>query len=752
MVELGVVTSGFGKSLQTASEAVEKVGRKLKEMGEKFGQVGLMAAGVGALLLRSAAEGSSAIQHQFDRLKGSWAKLSGDIGRLMLPALTEVADYVSRIVGFWRGLDPELKRSVVKFAELATAGLLLVGAIGKVAGLVAALMPVFSAVGSVIGAGLLGPIAAVAVAIVALVALAGVLYQVYTENSDAIGKALKGAFDYAGDAASNFIQFMRDNVRDLSNLWLGLAKTILGAAQAAETAMKTAYSISPAAGLDRLTGAPSPFAANDAALGMAQKGVDALDQIVNGEGMSKLGKYLSSAASQVATTGANIGRALKEGLETAAAYSIKGLKKLWADLGLSMPKGSILPPSSDDARGPLRGLTQNYLAANMAGTGTSQLGLFTGQGGAGLMSASNASFSADMVAAQQQVVDVTAKNTEITTRMSESAATQFANGFESSLQVAGGIITGAMSKSAPMFADMMGAASQGAQAGGPWGALLAVIVSLLSKTEAFGQIMELFEKGLGTIIKAINPVLAPLIKVSEMANLILSDVMLAVGPLFEVIGGVFDLLNALGSLISPILDLFRPIFEVIGAVFKQLAEWLGALVKWIKDLFGINDNKNLTNAQHGAQAASERAASGHSEADYNAIAAAGYTAYADAVNAGASVDEARAAKAKAIAAAEASTGGAARWASARAAAQMDLETRAAARWASANAAHTKELELSTAALKDFASAVTNAPTGFSVGQYGGGQSLGNNRPAKNPVLSQEEEDAERAIRYGAGYA
>ena len=709
-VELGVISTGFGKSLESASQAVEKVGRKMGEIGQKFGQVGLAAAGVGALLLRSAAEGSAGIAGQFARLKGAWGALASDIGKLMLPALTEVADYASRIVNAWKNLDPELKRSIVRFAEVAAVVLLAASGIGKIAGLVAALMPVFQAVGAAIGAGILGPILAVAAAIAALVMLAGVLYDVYSKNSKAIGDALRGAFDYAGDAASNFIQFMSDNVKSLANLWLGLTKTILGAAQATNSAMKTGYSITPAAALDKLTGAPSPFAANDAVLGAAQAGVDALDQVVNGDGMTKLGTYLKSAATQVATVGVDIGKALKEGL----ASSVSGWRQALKDLGIEMP-GMPGGGATNDAAG-------NWSAPSFTAQpyGPVDMG--------------------PMIEAERQRYTVQAQNTEVAGRIMDSASFKFAAGFEASLSVAGGIITGAMSKSAPMFADMMGAAAQGAQAGGPWGALLAVIASLLSKTEAFGEIMSLFESGLGTIIKAINPVLAPLVKVSEVANAILSDVMIAVGPLFEVIGGVFDLLNALGSLISPILDLFRPLFEVIGAVFKQLASWLGDLVNWIKNLFGINDNKNLTNAQYGAQAASERSSSGYSDADYSKIAGAGYTAYANAIDSGASVDEAKAAKAKAIAEETAAVE-----------AKMDLDKRAAARWASAKAAETDALVKATVVLNDFASAVTNAPTGFSSGTYGGGQSTGNNGSLK-PMVSQAEEDAERATRYGAGYA
>jgi len=104
---------------------------------------------------------------------------------------------------------------------------------------------------------------------------------------------------------------------------------------------------------------------------------------------------------------------------------------------------------------------------------------------------------------------------------------------------AGATIRDAVMAAAPKFAGMLQGAMQGGQAGGPWGAIIGAIAALLTQTQAFTVVMGLMEEGVGVLVKAINPIIKPLIVVSKAANIILDVLMRVVGPVFEMVGKAF---------------------------------------------------------------------------------------------------------------------------------------------------------------------------------------------------------------------
>lgn len=561
MVELGVVTSGFGKSLQSASEAVEKVSRKMAEMGQKFGHLGVAVAGVGALMLRSAAEGSTAIAHQFDRLKGAWAALAADVGRLLLPALTEVADYVGRVVKWWKELDPAVKASAVKFAEFAAAGLAIVAVVGRIAGLIGALSPIISAIGAVVGAGLLGPILAVVAAVVAVVALAGVLYDVYTRNADAIGKALSGAFDWAAEAAKNYFQFMLDNVRSLARLFLGFAETAISAA-------KAIWSITPLG----LAGAKNP------ALEVAGMLVGTLRETVESS-TSELVGYVKTAGAIVGKAGADIGSALGEGLAKAGESSVRGLKKLFADLGIKMPSlpGGKAPdytkvPENVRNQAPLgvpvmsAGEDKNLAPANRLRAGASPPAVMRGLEKANALADAVDQMGEAWANALSPIEMMAIEFSQTLGRGLKSLGGSLVEG----LANAGSALVNVMRAGMGKLGDLISVTIEGFKSGGIWGAIGAAIAEIMQSAPSFATTLNLVAgifKMLGGKLDRLVTSLQPLIvAVGEL----IGEVLDALAPVFNALGGVFKAIGPILKLVGVSLQALAPVFKVIAWVLDKV--------------------------------------------------------------------------------------------------------------------------------------------------------------------------------------
>lgn len=84
-------------------------------------------------------------------------------------------------------------------------------------------------------------------------------------------------------------------------------------------------------------------------------------------------------------------------------------------------------------------------------------------------------------------------------------------------------------------AVLQGATQGAAATGSPWGAVIGAVAALLSQTQAFSNLIKQIEDGLGFIVDALEPLLAPMVVVGQLAN----DLLGAFGPLvdaFKLIG------------------------------------------------------------------------------------------------------------------------------------------------------------------------------------------------------------------------
>jgi hypothetical protein len=153
---------------------------------------------------------------------------------------------------------------------------------------------------------------------------------------------------------------------------------------------------------------------------------------------------------------------------------------------------------------------------------------------------------------------------------------------------------------------------QGAQAGGIWGALIAVILEMLSRfkrwqeiidigngqleqflgdcKEGFGSLVDGLKQimgGIGMIAKAVHGILNPIFKFIGQLLGKFSSVFAFIGQILEPIGTVLEsLFNALSPILD-ILDMLSPILTVFGVIILSVLRAFFTVTNAITDLLDV---------------------------------------------------------------------------------------------------------------------------------------------------------------------
>jgi hypothetical protein len=104
-------------------------------------------------------------------------------------------------------------------------------------------------------------------------------------------------------------------------------------------------------------------------------------------------------------------------------------------------------------------------------------------------------------------------------------------------------------------------AAQGGEAGGVWGAVIGAILALLTKTEAFNQLMTSIEGILKDLLPVLNEVLQPILRSIDGLASILSPIFGILDKLFEVLNLLNKPLDALNGIIEPLMEMFSQMID-----------------------------------------------------------------------------------------------------------------------------------------------------------------------------------------------
>jgi hypothetical protein len=198
-------------------------------------------------------------------------------------------------------------------------------------------------------------------------------------------------------------------------------------------------------------------------------------------------------------------------------------------------------------------------------------------GGNRLGNVSTTSISARARGMTSEQIDEFTKSTQRELQIRERIVTVLASGARS------------LTSSLGRLGTVINAAVEGFQAGGIWGAIIAVIVSLLSMTKAFERLNQISELMTGAVLKALDEGLGGLV---EGLASIFGAINTILVPIFRVIGRIFGILGKslepLGPLIALVGMMLAPIFEVLVTVLDVIMDIMEAtLIPISRVLFDI---------------------------------------------------------------------------------------------------------------------------------------------------------------------
>jgi hypothetical protein len=177
--------------------------------------------------------------------------------------------------------------------------------------------------------------------------------------------------------------------------------------------------------------------------------------------------------------------------------------------------------------------------------------------------------------------------------------------------------------------DVIQAGIQGAESGGIWGAIIAVVIELLSKFERFSEILNIatgavqlalkdMGGGLSDLVDGIRPLMGAISGIAEAVHDILGPILSLVGKLFKQIAGTLmplgTIMQMIGSSLAPlftilggimdILKIFQPILALVSIAMLGLKLGIDYVnlgfqmfIDWILEKLGSNNNSGVEAAE-----------------------------------------------------------------------------------------------------------------------------------------------------------
>jgi hypothetical protein len=540
-VLLSAKTSAFGKGMEDAAKLTERIAKRIKRSADEIGKVGAMiGAAIGAAMV-IAAEHNKSVAAAVKDTKNIFGTFAGEVGTMMLPALKSMNEFLRELLGWWQSLSPQTKQQIAHWVELATAIGLAAVVIGRVAGLVAALAPVFGALGAVIGLGL-GPLLLIVAAIAAIVVAAAFLHKHWDAVWTGIQSIVKSVLEtitpwfkafgsFVGSIWATIVDGAASAAKALIAIWLGVmtatGKLDMGTAQLMAKASNGAINTVADA-------AKTPKGLKELALpafeALKKGGLDLKNEL------SKMGTEVRSAVEKA------LGWTGKQGVVNAGlGYTDDAKTRHEKDIHRGQRMGGTAPA--------VKSARDVVEAANDFWQGLETLGPL----GAKLVS-----FGAEFAG------------------MLADAAEEIGRG----IKVGADMLLGKIGE----LGGVINSAIQGAQQGGIWGAIIAVFVELLSRFEGFKQLMDIGNGQLQQFVQELTPVftqIMPMLRSFMGASGVLTQVVLKLlTPIFEVIGRILGKLAPIIAVVGSSLESLQPLFDMLGSVLDVIVDGLGYVLRF----------------------------------------------------------------------------------------------------------------------------------------------------------------------------
>lgn len=580
--------SGFSKG----SAAVEKFARETKKLANDVAQVSgtMLALGAGALALAATVDGPTA--KSMDGLKKSTQLLAIQVADILRPAVAALTEGFKDAANWIAGLDPHLKQQLATWAKYVAIIAVVSKGVAVVAGLISGLAGAFSAVTGVLAAIGSGPIIALVVGIAAVAAAIAALHYAFRTNFAGIADGWKtlvdwlsatgaAAFKGLSDFGLRFADGFLANLRDLAD---GMAHffDLIGSGENRKKALNIYQSLESARqGL--LKNGYAGVVADAMKLGKAAGGafLDEWKRIMADLGISDLVGKLTSG---------NGGKARGPAGAARPQGDISGMG-FAADE--SMRNRELMAAAAERAKSERDFAAANYAAQAELVAGTTQwmqaqaeLAIAT-KTNAKRITAQMSGSRAGLTSAQAVAFGVSTRKQDEQERrgnmspkqMHEEDSAAAARKWSAVGSIALQGITAAMGEVGTLVQSAASAIQSG---GGVWGAVIAVIMEVVKKTESamkfVGVAME--------FVKQLAAMVEPLVKpIFDALTGVLGAIMNAVGPLFDALKPFAELVvQSIGNLmgvfvqIGNLVQALSPIIEFVGELMKAMDTFLAPLL------------------------------------------------------------------------------------------------------------------------------------------------------------------------------
>jgi phage-related protein len=577
-VVVSAAIGDFAKSMKKVLKNIEDTARKAKEAAKGIGEVGaIFAAGMGAALMASS-QTNAAVAADLQRLKDYLYTFAAEIGDALAPYLRQVTEAVGQLLAAFQRLPPGVKEAAAKgiafmavigglgMASSKAAGLLegvakaagivlvpalnaasagakLLGAAMKEStagkGMLAGLKGMEAGVGQAVAkmaisfAGLLVPILAVVAAVAVVALAAGAVYEAWKNTSTGLKATVLDIWQAAKDLGTRLFNTVGGW---LSALQEGLMRALRAVLEGAAFVLRKIGSLM----------APVMRALElDSLAGM-------YEEMSNLTGVQLL-KDLQTSATFLVDKAAVAGEAIKDAavgagknIVTSVKYGAKGLERMWKDIGAPAWLEKLLGGAGG---GP----------SKRGGAGPPLLGR-EARGGAARRSA-EIDFGAVEPAFEAAMDRATAAHLKRLRLEAQALAMEMAAAVAEARRAIGERFLGSLGE----FSNLMNAAAQGLQAGGPLGAAVAVLGELLMKSEGFAQLVEILNAILANVADALGAIFVPLQQWYAALSMVIDGALAVLTPVIELLAAV----------IAPLI----PPMVVLGTLFQALAPVISLVVQ-----------------------------------------------------------------------------------------------------------------------------------------------------------------------------
>lgn len=508
-VLLSANATAFARGMESAGKSVEAAGRQVSQFGGKLASVGAAVTAFGGVMVGEAAKYDRNVSNAVLNLKGAYSALATEIGRALLPTLREMAQFLSNVVRGWREMNPEVRQAITHYGGLAASIAAVVGVGAKVAGL------------GMQFAGLALQIAPVVLAVAAIGVTAAVVYKVWTDN-------IGGMKDWA-KALFESIRSWLASVPGWFNTAFQLAKVpLLAFGRSLEVALGAMFGKDPGG-----------------IAGTLHEAMDAFEKAGVGDIADGIGDALKTSGLFVKGALVDGGKDLVELLRK----KFPELAKLLGGRGGLVSPGLLLADQENFAKSPSRLSDEDLSLAERQAEDEYYAKR------KGLLESSQAAW--ELVNEQERSMSDAMAST-----LSDIGATvdAFGERFGTLLEGVGQSIT---SKLGTRASGVLQGAQQGSAAG-PWGAVIGAVAALLMQTKGFSALIQQLEDGLKFMADALEPLLAPMVVIGQLAN----DLLGAFGPLvdaFKLIGiAALFMTNAILQVNELLLTGMRDVANAMG--------------------------------------------------------------------------------------------------------------------------------------------------------------------------------------------